>query len=151
MTGSGLPSWVIISLSVSSSAHLVFSGAEKVHSNLRLAYVLSPLPGVIGEFGDLHSDPPMGSGWQYLARGHKTWHVVDDAAVKGRPSAFSRSQCQKMSSPPDMAAVALRARVMTTELRAGDFLSFPVSFPHAVLTHEATIGLSGYAAVPTPR
>jgi hypothetical protein len=126
-------------------------GMEKVHAHLRLAYVLSPLPEVSGAFGDLHCDPPMGSGWQYLVRGSKTWQCIDDAPVEGRASAFSRTQCQQMSCPPDMAAVALRARVLTTELRGGDFVSFPQNWPHAVMTSEPSIGLSGYMAVPTPR
>ena len=126
-------------------------GAQAVRAALRLAYVLSPVPAVHGEFGDLHQDPPMGSGWQYLSRGRKRWHCVDDAAVEGRASAFSRQQCRQMGSPPDMAAVAARARVLTAEICAGDFLSFPVSWPHAVATLEASVGLSGYGAVPTPR
>lgn len=126
-------------------------GIESVHSSLRLAYVLSPLPAVLGEFGDLHCDPPWGSGWQWLARGRKRWHCVDDAPVEGRTSAYSRAQCAALQSPPDMAQVARNARVLTATIEAGDFLSFPVSWPHAVATLEESIGLSGYMAVPTPR
>ena len=124
-------------------------GADAVRPSLRLAYVLSPLPEVPGAFGDLHCDPPLGSGWQYLARGRKRWHCIDDAAVAGRASAYSRAQCRRVACPPDMASVALTARVMTAEIEAGDFISFPVSWPHAVATLEASLGLSGYAAVPT--
>ena len=126
-------------------------GAEAVRAGLRLAYVLSPVPATPGEFGDLHADPPLGSGWQYLSKGRKRWHCVDDAAVEGRASAFSRQQCRQVGCPPDMGTVALRARVLTAEIAAGDFLSFPMNWPHAVATLEASLGLSGYGAVPTPR
>jgi hypothetical protein len=126
-------------------------GTDAVRASLRLAYVLSPMPAVAGAFGDLHCDPPMGSGWQFIARGRKRWHCVDDAKVQGRDSAYSRAQCRRVACPPDMAAVALTARVLTADIEAGDFLSFPVSWPHAVATLEASLGLSGYAAVPTPR
>ena len=50
-----------------------------------------------------------------------------------------------------MGTVALKACVLTAEISAGDFLSFPMSWPHAVATLEASLGLSGYGAVPTPR
>ena len=49
------------------------------------------------------------------------------------------------------AAVARSARVLTADIQAGDFLSFPVSWPHAVATLEASLGLSGYMAVPSKR
>ena len=126
-------------------------GADAVRASLRLAYVLSPVPATRGAFGDLHQDPPMGSGWQYLSRGRKRWHCVDDTAVEGRAPAFSRHQCRQVATPPDMGAVARTARVLTAEIAAGDFLSFPMSWPHAVATLEASLGLSGYGAVPTPR
>ncbi|KAK3275465.1 hypothetical protein CYMTET_16408 [Cymbomonas tetramitiformis] len=50
-------------------------GAEVVNPRLRLAYVLSPLATVPGSLGHLHVDPLMGSGWQYIASGLKTWRL----------------------------------------------------------------------------
>jgi hypothetical protein len=124
-------------------------GAAAVHASLRLGYVLSPLPDVAGACGTLHCDPPMGSGWQYLSRGRKRWHVIDDGATPAR--AFSAAACKQHAIPPDMAAIARVARVLTADISAGDFLSFPVSAAHAVVTLEASLGLSGYMCIPTPR
>jgi hypothetical protein len=84
-----------------------------------------------------------------LARGRKLWHVIDDAATATR--AFSRASCREHASPPDVAAIARVARVLTADISAGDFLSFPVNAAHAVATLEASLGLSGYMAIPTPR
>jgi hypothetical protein len=117
-------------------------GAAAVHSSYgSLCFVLSPLPAVAGAFGTLHCDPPLGSGWQYLARGRKVWHCIDEGAAA--PRAFDAAACKLHASPPDMAAVALVARVLTAEISAGDFLSFPVNWAHAVATLEASLGLSG--------
>ena len=116
-------------------------------ARLLLAYVLSPLSD--GAVGELHVDPPMGSGWQWLASGSKTWYVVDDTA--NTPPLYSRQICRKMSQPPDMVAVALRARVLTCVLAPGDFVSFPCGWAHGVSTECASVGLSGYGAIPTPR
>jgi hypothetical protein len=124
-------------------------GAGAVRARLRLAYVLSPLPAVAGAFGTLHCDPPLGSGWQYLARGRKRWHVIDDGATAA--PAFSRASCRAHASPPDVVAIARVARVLTADISAGDFLSFPVNAAHAVATLEASLGLSGYMSIPTPR
>lgn len=41
--------------------------------------------------------------------------------------------------------------MLCATIGAGDFVSFPVAWPHAVATLEAAIGLSGYSAVPSPR
>jgi len=129
----------------SSLAHA--PGSEAVSSRLRLAYVLSPvLRGAAGgSFGALHRDPPMGGGWQWLCVGKKLWHCVDEGP-KGAEATqrFSRAECRKHSVPPDMAAVALTARVLTATISSGDFLSFPVHWAHAVATQEASMGLSGY-------
>ena len=118
-----------------------------VNHHLLLAYVLSPYAS--GDIGPMHVDPPMGSGWQWLAYGDKTWYVVDDTA--NLPPLYSRQACRKMNDPPDMAAVALRARVLTCVLAAGDFISFPCGWSHAVSTESASLGLSGYGCIPTPR
>jgi hypothetical protein len=82
----------------------------------------------------------MGGGWQYLVLGHKRWHCIDDGALQH----FSRAACRLHPTPPDMARIALTARVLTAEIRAGDFLSFPVGWPHAVATLAPSLGLSGY-------
>lgn len=129
-------------------------GSGAVPDRLRLAYVLSPLPGTAGDCGELHCDPPMGSGWQFLCRGRKTWFCVDEGARAGGvggPPRFTRQLCRAERVPPDMARVALTARVLTATTSAGDFLSFPVGWAHAVATLEPSIGLSGYGPVPSPR
>lgn len=74
-------------------------GVELVSTHLRLAYVLSPVPSVVGSFGALHVDPPMGSGWQYLCRGRKTWHVVDASSTRR----YTRAGCRAERVPPDSA------------------------------------------------
>lgn len=123
-------------------------GADAVSIRLRLAYVLSPvlLGASRGSFGDLHVDPPMGGGWQYLAQGVKQWALIEDGV--GPLQHYSRAACRKHSTPPDMALIAHTARVLTATLLAGDVISFPTGWPHAVATLEATLGLSGYHAAP---
>jgi hypothetical protein len=122
-------------------------GADAVSARLRLAYVISPLPATAGDFGTLHCDPPLGSGWQFLAVGRKRWHCIDDGAAQ----AFTRASCRRHRVPPDMVSIARTARVLTADISAGDFLSFPVGWPHAVATLDASLGLSGYMCSPTPR
>jgi len=121
-------------------------GVEDVNPRLLLAYVLSPMTTPIpGTCGSLHVDPPLGGGWQWLCVGQKTWFCIDDTA-----HAFSRAACRAHANPPDMAAVAVTARVLTATISAGDFLSFPKDWPHAVITHQKSLGLSGYMCSPTP-
>ena len=48
-----------------------------VDEDFLLAYVLSPVS-LNGQAGELHIDPPYGSGWQYLAGdSSKTWFIID--------------------------------------------------------------------------
>ena len=44
----------------------------------------------------------------------------------------------------------LQAIADSATISAGDFLSFPKDWPHAVTTHQKSLGLSGYMCSPTP-
>lgn len=123
-------------------------GSQLLNTRLLLAYVLSPLlrEGSEGSLGALHIDPPLGSGWQYVAVGCKTWFVLQP-----HETFSSAERCRKVSKPPDIAAISAVTGVLTATLQAGDFLSFPCCWAHCVATHEPSVGLSGYSVQPNAR
>lgn len=116
-----------------------------VPESVWLAYVLSPSrPHACGE---LHIDPPFGSGWQYLATGSKVWYVLDGSSFSLAGHTASLDADQRLQ-PPCMSELAKSNTVFQVTIGAGDFVSCPMDWPHAVLTLEASLGLSGYTATP---
>jgi hypothetical protein len=107
-----------------------------VDESVSLAFVISPISQSQGE---LHIDPPFGSGWQYLCVGTKKWSVLDS-------STFSLDKWKAEGLPLNLLELALKFDMLEVTIGPGDFVSCPMSWPHSVWTHEASIGLSGYSA-----
>ena len=51
--------------------------------------------------------------------------------------------------PPDMKALSLLHDCYRVDIGPGDFVSVPIHWPHSINTTGASLGLSGYGAVPT--
>ncbi len=112
---------------------------SEVDETYWLAYVISPgKPDVCGE---LHVDPAYGSGWQYLIEGVKRWFVIHDSTFDLK----AYQSTADAAAPPNMEALAEKYKVYSAVIEAGDWISCPENFPHAVVTLEKSLGLSGYS------
>lgn len=74
--------------------------------------------------------------------------VAAAAAVETAARGALTALMNRSHRGPDMVAIASRHEVWTALLLAGDFISVPVRWPHAVCTSEASVGVSGYGVVP---
>ena len=95
-----------------------------IDSDVWLSYVISPAAIYpLVSIGSTHTDPPYGSGWQYISEGMKQWYIFDHSGVNG-------------------------TIIYSSVIYAGDFISCPMTFHHCVRTIIKTIGLSGYSSSP---
>jgi hypothetical protein len=131
-------------------AYLAEIGRESgVSESMWLAYVVSAAS---SQCGELHVDPPFGSGWQYLAQGIKQWFIIDEQDPSFSLKSYNATSAA--ASGPDMSTIAASmgsGRIYSAVISTGDFLSCPLDWPHAVFTREKSIGLSGYTATPELR
>ena len=113
-----------------------------VEESLWLAYVLSPANPL--QCGEIHIDPPFGSGWQYLAVGKKTWYVMDRSlfSIDDYNSSIAGD---KEFDAPDMDELSKHFEIISATIGPGDFLSCPIDWPHAVKSLEGSLGISGYS------
>jgi hypothetical protein len=122
------------------SSEIAFISSEsRVDRENWCAYVVSPASLVCGS---LHCDPPHGSNWQYLASGQKVWYALNNKT-------FSLQTFEGSTEAPDMASLSLLHDCYRCIIEAGDFVSVPIHWAHAVNTRLAAIGLSGYSAIPS--
>ena len=152
--------------------------SDTVSSAMWLAYVVSPTSPpnddrrdggdvvVIGDAEDnddddderriessLHVDPPHGSNWQYLACGTKVWFCLDAAAFslvdyEQRASDDDGQGRRRRRRMPSLDELAREFGCYKTSISAGDFVSVPINWPHAVRTTVKSIGISGYTESP---
>lgn len=123
---------------------------SRIDDAVWLAYVLSPSnPNAIGE---LHIDPPYGSNWQYLVKGRKIWFTLDNREF----DIVEYNQKRKEESEngdftftiDDILRLSTEYKVYYGVISSGDYISCPINWPHAVITLDDTIGMSGYTATP---
>ena len=155
------------STSLLSSEMIAISSESRVDRENWLAYVVSPAS---NKCGQLHTDPPHGSNWQYLSSGSKIWYCINvstfdvkvyDVSITTATAATSiaatatvattatTAATATVATPPDMEALSLLHDCYRTTINPGDFVSVPIYWAHSINTKIASIGLSGYTAIPT--
>ena len=145
------------STSLLSSEMIEISSESRVDRENWLAYVVSPAS---NKCGQLHTDPPHGSNWQYLSSGSKIWYCINVSTfdvkvydVSTTTTATSTTPiaatATATATPPDMEALSLLHDCYRTTINQGDFVSVPIYWAHSINTKIASIGLSGYTAIPT--
>jgi len=146
--------------SLLSEEMIQISSGSRVDRGNWLAYVVSPPSNCCGQ---LHTDPPHGSNWQYLAQGIKIWYAVnkdfdvrifDKAKAEEAAAATAEDENGGATNdakgiPPNMKALSLLQEVYRCSIGPGDFISVPIHWAHSINTTTASIGMSGYTAVPT--
>ena len=98
-----------------------------------------------------HQDPPLeGGGWMWLAEGQKLWNLVDytdnDVLLDPVNKTLQDVSVADLLSRKDY---ALWGKVRQGLIQGGDFLYFPPGCAHRVRTYRPSIGLGGYAVLPT--
>lgn len=129
-----------------------------VDESMWLSYVISPRS---TQCGPLHEDPPFGSVWQRIVSGSKIWYCLDkkkfDLASFNTNRKLTELNVEQRQThglgksrppPPDMISLAQENFVYRVVLNAGDFISVPTSWPHAVETTTKSVGVAGYGPVP---
>ena len=155
------------STSLLSPEMIAISSESRVDRENWLAYVVSPAS---NKCGQLHTDPPHGSNWQYLSSGSKIWYCINVstfdvkvynvsiatataatsiAATATVATTTTTAATATVATPPDMEALSLLHDCYRTTINPGDFVSVPIYWAHSINTKIASIGLSGYTAIPT--
>jgi hypothetical protein len=100
-----------------------------------------------------HQDPPLeGGGWMWLAQGQKLWTLVDyehnDVLLDPLTKTLEEVPTAELLSRKNH---ALWGHVRQGWIEGGDFLYFPPGWAHRVRTYRPSLGLGGYATLPTDR